>query len=417
MKLETMLNKFDKKYFRNILLVFTGTFLSQAIVIGFSPFLTRIYTPENFGVFNLFISIITVGSIFSTGRYEISILQPQNIIESLNLTKLSVLISLGSTVVLSLFLFFIKIEKIDEIKYFIPISVFLTAFYQIILNYLNKGEKYKSISISKFVKSLFLVIFQIGFSFYYLNGLIIGYIISIFISSFYLLIQSKLTFLFFLKFRINELTELLKKYINYPKFSLFADTINSFTNQMPLFFIFLIYGEKEAGFYGLTLRLLGLPLVFISNSILEVFKQNAVNEVQSIGNCSKTFIKTFLILIVISLPIFIVFGFFSPNIFSFLFGNNWINSGHYAQILVFLFFFKFIVSPLSFVLYIYNKQKIDLIWQILLFFVTIIIFFLFSKYLNVESVLMVYSIFYSIMYIVLFFISFKISNLKYGWNH
>ena len=48
-----MLKRFKPKseFNRNILTLMTGTTIAQAIPIAISPILTRIYTPEDFGIF------------------------------------------------------------------------------------------------------------------------------------------------------------------------------------------------------------------------------------------------------------------------------------------------------------------------------------------------------------------------------
>ena len=48
-----MLDKLKPKseFSRNVLTLMTGTTIAQAIPIAISPILTRIYTPEDFGVF------------------------------------------------------------------------------------------------------------------------------------------------------------------------------------------------------------------------------------------------------------------------------------------------------------------------------------------------------------------------------
>ncbi len=47
-----MINKLKpkSKFSRNVLTLMTGTTISQAIPIAISPILTRIYTPEDFGM-------------------------------------------------------------------------------------------------------------------------------------------------------------------------------------------------------------------------------------------------------------------------------------------------------------------------------------------------------------------------------
>ena len=51
----------------------TGTTIAQAIPIAISPILTRIYTPEDFGIFALYLSILGLVAVIVTGRYEVAI--------------------------------------------------------------------------------------------------------------------------------------------------------------------------------------------------------------------------------------------------------------------------------------------------------------------------------------------------------
>lgn len=54
-----MVKKFFPKgeFTRNVLTLMTGTTIAQAIPVAISPILTRIYTPQDFGIFALFVSI------------------------------------------------------------------------------------------------------------------------------------------------------------------------------------------------------------------------------------------------------------------------------------------------------------------------------------------------------------------------
>ena len=48
------------EFSRNVLTLMTGTTIAQAIPIGISPILTRIYSPEDFGLFALFLAITNI---------------------------------------------------------------------------------------------------------------------------------------------------------------------------------------------------------------------------------------------------------------------------------------------------------------------------------------------------------------------
>ena len=91
-----MINKLKPKseFSRNVLTLMTGTTIAQAIPIAISPILTRIYTPEEFGVFALYLSIIMLFSSLVAGKYELSILIPKHDKNAKNLVLLSISISL-----------------------------------------------------------------------------------------------------------------------------------------------------------------------------------------------------------------------------------------------------------------------------------------------------------------------------------
>ena len=74
-----------------------------------------------------------------------------------------------------------------------------------------------------------------------------------------------------------------------------------------------------------------------------------------------------------------------------------------------LFFFRFIVSPLSYTLFLTNKQNVDFIWQVILIIGVFIIFYL-SK--NFYDAIKYYVIFYSLMYMINYLITKKISKQR-----
>jgi O-antigen/teichoic acid export membrane protein len=61
---------------------------------------------------------------------------------------------------------------------------------------------------------------------------------------------------------------------------------------------------------------------------------------------------------------------FGPDLFGFVFGEQWRTAGEYAQILSVLLVFRFVVSPLSYVLLVYGRQRVALVWQVVLVIVT-----------------------------------------------
>ena len=86
-----MFNKFknQSEFAKNIWTLMTGSAMSQIILVAFSPILTRLYTPEEFGILAIYMSIVGLVASAAAGRYEYAILKPKKYYESLSLLVLS----------------------------------------------------------------------------------------------------------------------------------------------------------------------------------------------------------------------------------------------------------------------------------------------------------------------------------------
>ncbi len=70
------------------------------------------------------------------------------------------------------------------------------------------------------------------------------------------------------------------------------------------------------------------------------------------------------------------FFFWSEDLFSFIFGNEWSKAGTLTAILVFSYAIKFVVSPLSGVFIVFEKLKWASLWQSIYFVFIVALFFL-----------------------------------------
>ena len=82
----------SSEFSKNVITLFTGTTLAQALPIAVAPILTRLYTPEDFGVFAIFFSITTLFSTIVTARYELAIVLPHEPAEAIHLKNFAFLL-------------------------------------------------------------------------------------------------------------------------------------------------------------------------------------------------------------------------------------------------------------------------------------------------------------------------------------
>ena len=130
-----MNNRFQKQseFSQNVLTLMTGSTLSQAIPIAISPILTRIYTPEDFGLYAVYLAIITILGTIVSGRYELAIMLPKKDEDAINIFALGLVITICLTVVTTILVitfndYIGNLSNNQKMKYWlyiVPVSVFL----------------------------------------------------------------------------------------------------------------------------------------------------------------------------------------------------------------------------------------------------------------------------------------------------
>ena len=87
-----LLNSDDFK--SNVVKLVFGTGLAQVLPIAVLPILTRMYSPEEFGIFAIYMAVAGILGVVATGRYELSIVLPDNDKEASGIFGVSLMITL-----------------------------------------------------------------------------------------------------------------------------------------------------------------------------------------------------------------------------------------------------------------------------------------------------------------------------------
>ena len=399
----------------------TGTTIAQAIPIAISPILTRIYTPDDFGVLAIFMAITAITGAISNTKYEQAIVLPKEENDAVNVLALGVFIAIS----LSLFLLLIILlfdtqivllignEKIKKWLYLVPISTLFLGIFNSLNFYNIRHKKFKNIAVSQVTKSSALGLIQVGIGLLSNSpfGLILGQIMSYFSGNFILFKTLKEKKDYKAVINKQKIKSLAKKYKKFPTFSMPAIFLNSLNLNMVSFLISSIFSITTLGFYALTQRIIGIPSRVIGNSLSQVYFQKATEEYNKTGHTNHIFVKTVKKLVLIGLPIFIILFFIAEPIFAFVFGEEWLIAGTYAKILVPLAFVRFISGSLSMTISIHQKQEIGMFINILLLVTTILIFYIAKiKHLDFELILIYLSLILSVEYLFFLFLYYYISN-------
>lgn len=408
---------------RNVLTLLTGTTIAQAIPIAISPILTRIYTPEDFGSLAIFLSITAIFGAIANSRYELAIMLPKKDEDAINIAALALLINFFITIILLLIVTLFNNEIGDLLKnndashwlYFVPLSVFLVGLFNILNYFNNRMGNYKDLAYSNIYRSLALSFSQVCLGLYQTGvlGLIVGSFLSQLVVNIRLLKNILKKFDYRAIISIGKLKKLAIRYIDFPKYSLPAVLSNSLSLNLTNVLIPIFYSTSTLGFYALVQRLLEVPSTLIGSSIGQVFYKSAVTERKLHGTAITCFNSSLKSLLIIGIPFFSILFIVIEDAFALIFGENWRIAGEYGKILIPLFLIRFVAASLSNLTSAFEKQKVILIWQIMLLAISVFTL-LISSYLNFEfdDYLMLLTLLLSVHYLILLYVLYLISRAR-----
>lgn len=399
-------------YVRNVATLATGTTMAQAVSIITAPILYRIYAKVDYGTLGLYMAIVGVAGVFSTMQYIQPILLEKEDDDAKKVMWLNRTINMVVTIIVALLVFLfgdylgglLGNEGIMPWLYLAPISIFFSGQSQIFSIWANRKKKYKILSFNAILTALLVPAVSISVGLYNNGplGLFLGLLISHVVPPIVLLITlTKYDDLGLKYFDWETIKAKVKEYKSFPIYSLPSEFVNRLTNQLPVFMLSAYAGPAVVGIYNLCIRMLGIPVQLIGGAIGQVFQQKAVVDYNTQGSFKNVFVKTFKTLSLVALPGLLVIIFFGPQLFAFAFGEEWRESGVFAQILIFMFVLKLIISPLSYAYYIKNRLREDMIIHLYVLISMEIIFAVgFNTLADYKSVIILYVINYSLVYLV-----------------
>jgi len=401
-------------YVMQIATLMSGALMAQIVTFAFIPIITRLYTPTEFGLYSLFFSIVSILGLISSLKYDQAIMLPKSDKDAQALVFLSILITCGMVIVtifiLAIFYDFF-IEYFDENEIFIwmiPFGVALLGILQIFNAYSSRKQFYKKLATVKVINSFTVVGVQsLSKYIFKYNGLVLGKLLADTLSLFLLL-------KFHFKRNTLQLKSLTKRRIklnakrhdHFPKYQSFTVFLNSISQNIPIMLLASLYSPEIAGYYALTVRVLQVPIGLIGSSTKEVYYQKASKMYANRENIFELYKKTTVTLLKLFIVPFFIVLLFGGHLFSFVFGEEWIESGKIAQILILWFLFLFINSPSMITFSILKLQKVQMkmeIISLIMRFLSIYIgYYFFNSYILSISLFLLISVsvnIYAISYI------------------
>lgn len=407
--------------FRNLSTLMTSTFISAVIPILFAPVMSRIFESGDYGVLGLYMGITGLIGVLASSHYMQAIMIPREEEEASRIFWFAIffcggvsLLALVVIVTLALFTGVFSSTAVGNWIFLAPLSVLLNGLTAIMLTWANRIQQYKTLAANRIYQAVLTIAVQISLGLLVHNetGLLAGLIAGQLCSVLLLLLFFRKTSNTGVKpLQVQHFRQTAGKYRNFLFYTTPSEFINALINQLPVFLLQRFGGISYVGSYNFTQRLLGIPQQFLSSAIVEVFRQKASAHYSEHGNCSAVFNKTFRVLTLLAIIPFTAIAIFAQPLFAIIFGEEWREAGLFAQYLSILFFFRFIVSPLTYVYIVAGRLREDLVLHILFLILTVASFYITDRLVSDKRLLILsFSLAYTSVYLVYLARSWKFSK-------
>lgn len=379
---ESWLN-LSQKYFKpggfvaNVGTILAGNVSAQVVGFLALPIITRLYSPNDFGLLTLISSFIALLSVIASLRYEISIVLPRTDSQAQSVLVLCLIMVSGYSLFLLFIIPFLKdyidawfnIEGLSNLLWLVPIGVLITGFNNPFSYWYIRKKKYYLLSKCRFTASVTTAGIKISagllfgsIAFWLIAGNVIGLLLAVVILGLNFINE------YFHGFRKNiskqKIVDAAKEFKKFPTFNAPTAFFNELSGNIPNFLFAFYFSFEVVGFYGLASSILRKPISLLSDAIRKVFLQK-VSELQSASkSLRESFVKATLGLAVLGI---IPFGGITVGgewIFSIFFGKEWATAGYYSQLLAPWLFLGFINPPATQIILAKQKLSFDLKWNI-----------------------------------------------------
>lgn len=273
---------------KNVTTLLSGTVVSQGISFILVIILQKwFYSPGDFGILSLFLSISNVIVSISTLKYEYAIVLTKSRESAILIAVLCLCLSLASSLLTipgMIWLIPVLIPQQNSLLTILiwatPVIVLTAGAYEALSYWHNHQSTYRRISISRVGQSLTTELTRFALIPAYLGGksLIIGRLIGQLAATLYLLpslygsfvaLNSKVTW--------KKIKAVALEYRDLPIYTMPTIFLSNLTNYLLIQMFFGFYGSSTVGLVSVSIQYIAVPFTIISGAFAPVFFKKIVD--------------------------------------------------------------------------------------------------------------------------------------------
>ena len=368
---------FNKRFLtQGVFLLMGGTAFGQILSVLFSPLLSRLYLPVDFGLLAFYTAIITVIGSIASMSYHQAIPLPACEDDAVPILIAAIGFILATVGVVSIVLLFFSNQilgfldgsKLRPFVWMVPLGILGLALYETCTQWAIRSKAFGVIALTSTTKALGQTGTQIGMGFLSTGacGLLAGQLVGQWVGVGRLAgISLKSIYKVGRPLKWDAVAEALREYRRFPAFATPTAMLNTLSTNAPPILLTVFFGGATAGLYAFGQRVVMLPISMVAKSYSQVFLSTAADDYRK-GILSEKVGAVVHRLLSGALPVAALFAIVAPEAFAAIFGEEWRKAGVYSSWLCPWMLLVLLAMPISPLVAVLQKQKAGLIFQIVL---------------------------------------------------
>jgi|GEM_PF-2547958 len=368
---------FEGKLAENFLFLVGGALVGQLFAIAASPILTRIFSPKEFGMYGVIVSVSSILAVLSTLRYEMALVTEEDDRLANALQHLCFLLLSSWAILLVPIFLFVPTSMIPlstpERLLIIPMFLCIGGFSVWDFRY-NRERGYKELAGLQIIRRIGVVLFQIALGFFGIvsTGLPVGHCLGLLLSIIAAIYLSRR--LKTMGFNPQGIRSAAKKHRDFAKYTAPQNLLSVVSQSLPVILLTFFYSAEIAGSFWFATRILQLPTTLVSVAIRQLFYREVFDYRSDARRVLRSYVRLTIGLSLIIIPCFAIVWFFGSYLFTTIFGDSWLLAGSYSK-WVGLWAFAAFCNPVSSSLFmIYGKQKYGALAHLVITIIWLVIF-------------------------------------------
>jgi O-antigen/teichoic acid export membrane protein len=343
---------------RATLTLLAGGAIAQALPLLLGPWLTRLYSPDDWGRFALFSAVAANLAVIACARYEYALPLAVDDAEARELMALCLHLLVGVTllsVVLAAAL--IALNALPH-AWWLPLAVASSGAAQWLTLWATRAQRFKSLSAGRITQFGGAAVLQVvgGLAQAGTAGLI-GAVVAANSAALIWLRSPAPAAGWWALWRVSgpAMRDVARKHRSFPLFNTPHTFANALGDTLTIALLVIFTGEAAAGFWGLCMRYLKAPATLVGGALSQALYPRLV-AAASPDEARATVRRAMAALACIALPLVLLLLFAGPWLFEQAFGARWREAGELARALAPYIGMHFIASPLAVVTMAWDAQ-------------------------------------------------------------